>query len=519
MYNNYCQYRKKNVTLRLNNSNSMTKIVIFDLDGTLYDKSGLVPRLLMRQLGHWQDILAERRVRKQMKGCDYGSKEAFYEAFFSLLSNERGKSIETMKAWYQHSYMPAMVEAIKSCNHVTNIPKQNGVVRVLYSDYEWIEEKLHAIGLKTTDFDLVISAPALGGLKPNKALMERLLAKVYAECTHILCRFDQNASEHTIDIASMVNPNEILVLGDRLDTDGACAEAIGARFWQSKCSVLMARGRYSGLAIRKGVFVPDTHLDYPEADSQERMYKPKYDRDIQFDENYPYLDDSFRFKFGNFIVYKLLLYFLIRIFLYVKMGLRVRGRHILDFYRDQLKGGAISIANHVFKMDAACVMLALHSKSTTRIPMFAANFNTKDNFILRHLGGVPIPSTMNAMRKYNAAFDEFHERGYWMHVFPEAARWDFYKPIRPFEKGVFTMAYKYDMPIVPCVITYRQRRGLYKLFAPKNIPLLTVTICDPIFPDTTLPRKEEVERMHTEAHSRMCSVAGIVVNTWPDRKG
>ena len=181
MYNNYCQYRKKNVTLRLNNSNSMTKIVIFDLDGTLYDKSGLVPRLLMRQLGHWQDILAERRVRKQMKGCDYGSKEAFYEAFFSLLSNERGKSIETMKAWYQHSYMPAMVEAIKSCNHVTNIPKQNGVVRVLYSDYEWIEEKLHAIGLKTTDFDLVISAPALGGLKPNKALMERLLAKVYAE--------------------------------------------------------------------------------------------------------------------------------------------------------------------------------------------------------------------------------------------------------------------------------------------------------------------------------------------------
>ena len=154
--------------------------------------------------------------------------------------------------------------------------------------------------------------------------------------------------------------------------------------------------------------------------------------------------------------------------------------------------------------------------------MFAPNFSTKDNFFLRVVGGIPIPEAdkgIAAIKKFNEAFDEFHRRGYWFHIFPEAARWDFYKPLRPFQKGAFTMAYKYGMPLLPCVITYRERTGIYRLFAKKEIPLLQVEIGEPIFPDKTQARGQEVERMRTEAHLRMERMAGILHNSWPISSG
>ena len=129
---------------------------------------------------------------------------------------------------------------------------------------------------------------------------------------------------------------------------------------------------------------------------------------------------------------------------------------------------------------------------------------------------IPEPETgLSAMKKFNEAFDEFHRRGWWFHIFPEACRWDMYKPLRPFQKGAFTMSYKYAKPIVPCVITYRERKGIYRLFGPKELPLLTVTIGEPLYPDTTQPRKTEVDRLRDMAHQQMLRMAGITHNPWP----
>jgi 1-acyl-sn-glycerol-3-phosphate acyltransferase len=190
----------------------------------------------------------------------------------------------------------------------------------------------------------------------------------------------------------------------------------------------------------------------------------------------------------------------------------------LKNYKNELSHGAITIANHVYRLDCPCVLIAVNAIHTTRIPMFAPNFRTKDGFFMRLAGGIPIPDSttnMSALKKFNEAFDEFHKRGYWMHIFPEACRWDFYKPLRPFQKGAFTMSYKYNMPLLPCVITYRERKGIFRLFGPKELPLLTVTIGEPIIPDTTKPRKIEVEHLREIAHQKMTKMAGIIHNPWP----
>lgn len=280
--------------------------------------------------------------------------------------------------------------------------------------------------------------------------------------------------------------------------------------------------QYQELKVVPGEYIPQLAMDYPQENPFERTLFPVFDREMVIDEHYPYMDDSARYRFKTKWGYAIILKVCLNLMLRVKMGLRIRGREVLKRHSKGLKHGAITIANHVFRLDCPCVLLAVKAKPTTRIPMFAPNFRTKDSFFLNLVGGVPIPEAeagMSAMKKFNEAFDEFHRRGWWFHIFPEACRWDMYKPLRPFQKGAFTMSYKYDMPLLPCVITYRERKGIFRLFGPKELPLLTVTIGEPIYPDTTQPRKAEVDRLRDVAHLQMQQMAGITHNPWPSTWG
>ena len=276
--------------------------------------------------------------------------------------------------------------------------------------------------------------------------------------------------------------------------------------------------QYEQLRVREGEYIPQPAMDYPQDNPFTRTLFPKYTKQLAIDDKYPYLNDSVGYKFNLYLGYYVFLHLLLRIKLRVQMGLRIRGREVLKKHKEGLKNGAITIANHVYRLDCPCVLIAVNRTHNTRIPMFAPNFRTKDGYFMGIAGGIPIPEAeagMSAMKKFNEAFDEFHRRGWWFHIFPEACRWDMYKPLRPFQKGAFTMSYKYNKPLLPCVITYRERKGIFRLFGPKELPLLTVTIGEPIYPDTTQARKTEVERLRNVAHAQMQQMAGITHNPWP----
>ena len=276
--------------------------------------------------------------------------------------------------------------------------------------------------------------------------------------------------------------------------------------------------RYEDLKVTPGTYVPPVTTDYPEDNPYEGMYKPVYDRDFPaVDATYPYVDDTWQNKLRIWYGYHFVLR-LLGLILRIKYGLRFVGLENVRKYRKQLEGGAITISNHCYRHDCASVLYGLRAKENTRIPMFAPNFRTKDQFYLCIVGGIPIPAPeegLSAMKAFNAAFDEFHRRGYWFHIFPEAKRWDWYKPLRPFQKGAFTMSYKYNMPILPCAIVYRPRTGIYRWFGPKDEPLTCVVYGEPIFPDTTAPRAAETERLLNVTHQTICQLAGIEHNTWP----
>lgn len=190
------------------------RLVVFDLDGTLYTKKCMVWRMLKAAPREWRMMLAERKTRRALRGQYFETKAAFDKAFFQLFAEIRGCSEQDAIEWYDNVYMPLMVGVIrKYYKSVEWLPtfaeecKKRDIRLVVLSDYGHTREKLAALNIEEHLFDWVVSAPELGGLKPAPQLMHQVAERMN------------------------VTPDQCLVIGDREDTDGLLAKETGARFF------------------------------------------------------------------------------------------------------------------------------------------------------------------------------------------------------------------------------------------------------------------------------------------------
>lgn len=267
------------------------------------------------------------------------------------------------------------------------------------------------------------------------------------------------------------------------------------------------------LKLRDGEYLPDVGTVYPTDDPLTRLVPTKQVKTETFDENYPFYDGSLSYKIQRAIVY-LIAFGPVFLLNRLQYGLRIEGHDNIRAHRKDFKNGLISVSNHCYKFDGVAIAYAL--RHGLYIPMLSDLMTSSNWWLLRYLGGIPLANPApSAQRKFNEAFDTIHEKKGWIHVFAEARSWHFYKPLRPFQKGAFTMAYKYDVPIVPISISYRERTGIYRLFGPKERPLITVRVGEPIFPDRTQPRRTEVDRLLRQTHKAVCDLGGIIENPWP----
>jgi 1-acyl-sn-glycerol-3-phosphate acyltransferase len=198
----------------------------------------------------------------------------------------------------------------------------------------------------------------------------------------------------------------------------------------------------------------------------------------------------------------------------LRFGFKIEGRNILRKYRKLLKDGAMTVCNHVQRWDFLYVMLAVRYRMVY-FPVWKEQLRGPDRHLIRRAGGIPIPDTIQTMKYFNKAFDEIHARKKWIHAFPERSRFDYFQPIRPFKKGVFTMAQRYNLPVLPLAISYRKPRFPWSVLRKKKIPLITIRIGEPITFDETLSRKEAVQKMRKDCHEAVVRLAGINNNPYP----
>lgn len=190
-----------------------TRLVIFDLDGTLYAKPHMVWHMLSSAPNEWRLMWAERKTRKQLRGKWLGDENKFYQTYFQTMATYCSLSTDQLQTWYFEKYMPLMVNVIRKYYKTAEwiLPlilecKKRGIRLVILSDYGHTHEKLEALGIENDLFDWVVSAPELGGLKPAPQLISKVTESMG------------------------VTNSQCLIIGDRVDTDGLLAKSAGVAF-------------------------------------------------------------------------------------------------------------------------------------------------------------------------------------------------------------------------------------------------------------------------------------------------
>ena len=222
--------------------------IIFDFDGTLFDNK-LFPMYLI--WSYFPDILRvwrERLVRRRFEGRDFSTPEKYYRAFFGILGRACHRPPHVMRNWYFKHFMPRMIRVLK--NYYSFRPgvhellmRLNGPAgaaqlpagfpaMAFYSDYPFLRERIQALGAPVGPNLRLYGPESFGAQKP-------------ASRPFLMIARDMG-----------LRPEEILVIGDRDDTDGQGAHNAGMRFLCLKTG----RRRY---------FKLDPYRNYPQSEEQQ----------------------------------------------------------------------------------------------------------------------------------------------------------------------------------------------------------------------------------------------------------
>ena len=242
-------------------------------------------------------------------------------------------------------------------------------------------------------------------------------------------------------------------------------------------------------------------------DTAAHYLKVKKNDGSVFDAGYPFLDGSRPFRFKCAMVRALLVTFVFPV-ARIRLGLKVEGRENLKKHREVIKKGVISCSNHVHMWDYLAIMSAV-SPIRTNVITWAPNVRGENGKMMRSVGAIPIPDEGgSATAAFIRAVKKRLSDGGWVQIYAEGSMWEYYKPIRPFKRGIGFFACRTDHPVIPMAFTYR-KPGFIREKVFGQIACFTLHIGEPVFPDKSLPPAERERDMIVKCHDAVCRLSGV----------
>ncbi len=163
-----------------------------------------------------------------------------------------------------------------------------------------------------------------------------------------------------------------------------------------------------------------------------------------------------------------------------------------------LNSGAIITCNHFNAFDSFAIQLAYDAAEQPDRRFYRViregNYTSFPGFygyLMRNCDTLPLSSNIRTMKKFMTAVDELLSEGHFILVYPEQSMWWNYRKPKPLKQGAFIFAYRNNVPVLPCFITMKDsdimgEDGFY-------IQEYTIHVCEPIYPDKSLPYRESVK--------------------------
>lgn len=193
------------------------ELVIFDVDGTLYDQSRLRKKMGRMLISHYlfrpwnaYDLQIIRVFRKERELMNFNPVKDIENAQYEICAKKIKAPAENVKKVIERWMYKAPLEHLQECsfpgvkNFFESLKKQD-IKIAIYSDYPAVD-KLQAMGLEA---DLVVSSTdkAVDSLKPATNGL-----------TYIMKHFN-------------LAPDKCLFIGDRDELDGECARKAGMQYY------------------------------------------------------------------------------------------------------------------------------------------------------------------------------------------------------------------------------------------------------------------------------------------------
>ena len=198
---------------------------------------------------------------------------------------------------------------------------------------------------------------------------------------------------------------------------------------------------------------------------------------------------------GSFIAYRLIATPIAFFYSKIRLGQRVRNRRVLRFVNK--KQGFFLFANHTQDIgDAFMPHIAIFPKRAYTV----VHPNNVSMPILGRinpaLGALPIPSEIRGLRPFSNAIRNRIKGGFAVVIYPEAHIWPYYIGIRDFPDTAMKYPVELGAPSFTMTNTYKKRKiGLR--------PRVITYIDGPFYPDTSLPKREQVRELREQIYKKM----------------